>query len=250
MPARFYIPLQRDEPCVEPATAHHLIKVMRTRVGQTLACFDGCGTTYDATVRSIKGKHIELELVPGSMIEQPASTPTIHVALALLKGAAMDRAIAAAVELGAAQISLLTSERVNVHVTDTRLENKLAHWHKIAQGACEQSGQATLPIFNPPCPLERFLEDHARRDEDLVLTDAEGEVLAGGVPPRMVVVVGPEGGFSPAELAVLRRHAKLRLSLGPLVLRAETVPAAALAVLRQQHDQASSGTASTEYLAG
>lgn len=230
MPARYLIPLVDDKPCAPPATTHHLVRVMRVRAGAELACFDGLGNIYRARVVAVQNKHVELEMAPHSLEPQHLPSPTFHLVMAVLKGAPMDRAISAAVELGATRISLLNSTRVNVRLSESRLDNKLKHWHAVVQSACEQSGLAHIPQLDTPQNLTDILSQ--RQDSHRVLMDVDGAPATPAAHSHVTVIIGPEGGFSTDEKQYISAQIDECVSLGPLTLRAETVPSAALAVLR------------------
>ena len=157
----------------------------------------------------------------------------IHLGLSLLKGAAMDRALQQATEPGATSITLLAAKRSNVQLSRERAGGKLAHWQKVIVGACEQSGRLFLPELRAPMNVAEFL-DTSMRDhgaEALVL-DQHGEPLPKSLAyqPR-AILIGPEGGWDDTEVALFNARSLRRYKISDNVMRAETVPAVALALL-------------------
>jgi 16S rRNA (uracil1498-N3)-methyltransferase len=157
---------------------------------------------------------------------------------ALAKGEKMDLVVQKATELGASRIVPLASERAVVKLQPGAA--KLDRWRRIAQEAARQCGRADVPRIDEPCGLAEVLrmlrDDPERRG---LLLDVEEKSLrlsaaARGVS-RLLLAVGPEGGFSPEEHDQARRGGMLPVALGPLVLRTETAGLAALAVLLHVH---------------
>jgi 16S rRNA (uracil1498-N3)-methyltransferase len=150
--------------------------------------------------------------------------------MALVKRTPLETAVAKAVELGVAEIRLAITERSNAdHTRIDRLEI-------IAAEAAEQTGRLDIPAIRAPESLSRIIGaglDGAR----LVFCDEAGEApplleaLAGLPPGPLALLIGPEGGFSPAERSALRsREGTIPVSLGPRILRADTAALVALAL--------------------
>ncbi len=136
-------------------------------------------------------------------------------------------------ELGVASISPLFSERTEVKLKGERLHKKLGHWRQVAISACEQCGRNRLPQVNEPVNISQWLDSelpetrfvlHHRNDQRL---GSEGDK-----PEHLALLIGPEGGLSPAEIEQAESRQFAALSLGPRILRTETAPLAALAILQ------------------
>lgn len=237
MPNRYYVPPATDstdvavgaEFILDSEQAHYVLRVMRRRNGDEIDCFNGTGTTFSAEVVAPQPKQCTLRVLDSRYQPQVSWTPI--VALALLKGAAMDRAIAQSVESGAGRIVLFRGERSNVSLDARRSENKLAHWKKTIISACEQCGQVYLPELALVDSLEDMINVCASVNTELLVLDMDAPLISlqQGVTPA--VLVGPEGGWSPQELDYLQQTQARMVSIGPLTLRAETVPAAALSLI-------------------
>lgn len=234
MPMRFLIEAQQqadvapgDTLSVDVERAHYLLKVMRARVGETINCFDGRGLTFTAQISDARPRHCSL--VVDAVTARVAANPTApHLGLALLKGQAMDRAIQQATELGAGQITLLHTQRSNVQLSEDRQDNKLSHWRKIIAGACEQSGQTQLPTLLGPVSLETLLADQTAQ---VCVLDMLGAALPSRLEraPRLILI-GPEGGWDEVERQMFRERKLDCYRVVDLTLRAETMPAVALAL--------------------
>jgi len=170
------------------------------------------------------------------------SEPRVHVGISILKGQAMDRALQQATELGTNEITILAANRSNVQLAGERVDNKLSHWSKIIAGACEQCGQLYLPTLNDPVSVAAFIEK-LQVDPDvqtMILEHTAPRLPTLLAPASRAVLIGPEGGWDEAEQTLFDRVGVQRFSLGSTVLRAETVPAVALALLN--HIQQSSAS--------
>lgn len=213
---------------LDPRQSHHLVRVLRLRNGSTVEIFDGNGRVWQARVTEARARACRIE--PGPLIiEQAAPGPSVHLAQALLKGDAMDRLLRQATELGVAQILPLASERTREPLA--RAAARRAHWWRIIIGACEQSRRSYLPVLHEAQRFADFI-DSANPDGTLLL-HPHGEPLPAVIAVReTTVLVGPEGGWSAAEVSAARTRGIPVHSLGPLVLRAETAPLAALAAIR------------------
>jgi len=216
-------------------TSHYLATVLRLQRGDVVRVFNGRGGEYSAELTAAS-KH-EVSLLPGEKLA--AATPPrleVHLALGLSRGDRMDFAVQKATELGVTAITPLYTEFGEVRLKQAaRLENKLRHWRRIAVSACEQSGRVLLPDLHPPETLPEWLQ--GSRPGLRLLLDPGGESALGSHPAatRVTLMIGPEGGFSPQELALAAESGYEAVRLGPRVLRTETAPVAALAVLQYRY---------------
>ncbi len=236
MPLRFLIPAPAT---IETGTtlsidreqAHHVGRVLRKKAGDSLNCFDGRGLAFSATLTHIDSRGGEVTVTRVQTRLAPPPHP-LHAALGLLKGAAMDRAVQQAVELGATEITLLTTARTEVRLRETkRTDNKLRHWQKVIEGACEQSGALYVPKLHAPLTLREALRAAGNA---AVVFDQSGAPLPQtlAAAPR-TLFIGPEGGWDPEELAAFSAAGVPVYRLGGNILRAETMPGIALALIQQ-----------------
>jgi 16S rRNA (uracil1498-N3)-methyltransferase len=214
----------RDQECV------HAVRVCRKREGDRLIAVDGLGKRYQGEIVAASA-----ELVRVRRLQQDDNwgEPRVHLTLAqsLLKGGHFEEIVEKATELGVSAIQPLVTERTIVDPSPQRLQR----WQEKARAAMKQCGRSFCPVLSEPVSLQRF----ARESADclvFVAEESEGqhephlpERIAGA--SRLVLLIGPEGGFSDAELHVLHEHRFVFLSLGARRLRSETAAIAALTVL-------------------
>ena len=143
----------------------------------------------------------------------------------------MDWVIQKTTELGVNKISIFNAERTQSSLKPAQLEKKLAHWRGVAISACEQSGRALVPQVDFHASLERAIA--ASKTEIKLLLDFDGAALASVLQSpctALSILLGPEGGLSPAEIQLARTAGFAAARLGPRVLRTETAATAALAI--------------------
>lgn len=218
---------------LDDQASHHLARVLRAKVGDALVLFNGEGGEYQALITSIDKKSVTAKL--GLLIEREAESPLkLCLAQAISRGEKMDYTIQKAVELGVHQIVPLFTERCSVKLDEEKRQKRLQHWQSIVVSACEQSGRNRLPTLLPPQNLNQWLKT-AQADHCFVLAPQSGYQLKTGSVQKnssVILLIGPEGGLSEAELAIVTARGFLSLNLGPRVLRTETAAVAALTALQ------------------
>ena len=145
----------------------------------------------------------------------------------------MDYAIRKAVEMGVTEITPLFSERCEVKLNRERQHKKLQHWQQLIISACEQCERNYIPKIHFPCTMESWI--HSCDEQlKLVLCHRSDKTLMqqSCYPDSVAVLTGPEGGLSDAEIAMAKKQAFETITLGPRVLRTETAPLGAIAVLQ------------------
>lgn len=209
---------------IEGADARHLVRSLRVRRGAHIQAVDpGDGTSGRMLTVQIEsaGPERVTGVVVQARIHRPEPRTAIHLALAVLPASALDEALARCTELGAAGFLLVEAER---GVARARGDAKAARWATICREAAMLAGRLTVPPVQGPVPLRRLVET---APGELVLMDASARDRLAGLPPApRTLAIGPEGGWTPAERALVREHARL----GPRNLRAENAAAAALTV--------------------
>ena len=146
----------------------------------------------------------------------------------------MDHTVQKAVELGVSIFQPLFTERGGVRLNDERLTRKIQHWRGIVIGACEQCGRNRLPELREPLTLATWLAMPMAPGSRLLLDPLAEHSLRCLDPPSeaLTLLIGPEGGLSPEELAQARTAGFVGVRLGPRVLRTETAGMAALAAVQ------------------
>jgi len=204
---------------------HHLARVLRLRVGETVTVADGAGRWRRYRVAAV-GAAVRLDAA-ADQEHEPVGEPRLAVAFALTKGDKPELVVQKLTELGVDRIVPVVAERSVARLDPARASAALERWRRIAREAARQCRRARLPAVEALGPLQD-LTGHP----GLVVAERGGSPAAAlGRPPggEILAVVGPEGGLTAAEAEQLRPWA--RLGLGPNVLRAETAALAAAAVL-------------------
>ncbi len=215
------------------AAAHHA-RVVRVQTGDLLELFNGDGYTYTAQISRMEKKQIFVcvHLKHEHHRESPLA---LHLAVVLSKGDRLDWSLQKATELGIQQISLLTSSRCEVHLRgEDRLDRKMQHWQQIVIAACEQSGRSYIPPLTAPTTLQEFLGYPGLGQRIFLDPTAEKGITQLQISPKevMTLLVGPEGGWSDEERHLMTQAGCQAIRLGPRILRTETAPLAAIAVLQ------------------
>lgn len=213
------------------AKAHHLHNVLRLRCGDAVTVFDGAGGEIPARIEESARDRVTLHLARRVRCERE-SPLRITLAQAMAVGERMDYALAKAVELGVAAIQPLLTDGVKQRPDTGQAAKKQQRWQRVVVAAAEQSGREVLPPVAPLLPLAEWLgaPPAGRR---LVLEPSAALGLGESEPtPSVVLLVGPESGWSAADWALIRAGGFCPVVLGPRVLRTETAGPAALAALQ------------------
>ena len=209
----------------------HVVNVLRMKAGNELLLCDGQGTEYRTRITVLNKKEVKTEIVTQTKSE--LHHPRVTLGQGMPKSDKMDFIVQKATELGAAAVVPLMTERTIVKVKDE--ERRLARWRKIAREAAMQSNRPDIPLIGPFASFPDFIATQNPDSQTLSLlpweegTERIKNVLRQnpGVGDIMVLI-GPEGGFSIGEAEAAKNRGFHAVSLGPTILRTET---AALAVL-------------------
>lgn len=209
--------------------AHHCRDVLRLRIGDEIEVFDGQGNFVRCRIETVSKREVRLAALERG--HAPPLPVRITLAAALVKRN-FDFIVQKATELGVAAIVPLITER-----TVARRE-RAARWHDVALEACKQCGNNWLPAISPVQPLAQFLGTSEAFELKLVAAlspQAKPLHVWCDRPARSVcVMIGPEGDFTPSEYAAIAAAGFAPLSLGSLVLRADTAALYALSIVHQE----------------
>jgi 16S rRNA (uracil1498-N3)-methyltransferase len=228
--------------------AHHARDVLRLQPGDRALLFDGRGREATAEITALDSAAVYLR-----PLHEGVTLPLrcrISLAQAIPKGKNMDLILQKAVEIGAAEVFPLLSARTVVQLDAETAAQKQAKWQAVAIEAAKQCGQNWLPqVHIPRTPndffagapefdlrligslqpgamhLKKILADYEHEQEE------ERETKRPARPARVLMVIGPEGDFTPAEIALARTNGCRPLTLGPIILRVETAAIYCLSIL-------------------
>lgn len=213
---------------------HHLVVVLRRIRGDAVTLFNGRGGEYAATIETVARRKLDARVGALRDINRESGLP-VTLAQAVSKGERMDFTIQKAVELGVTAIQPVLSDHVVVRLDAERWARKQEHWQGVATAAAEQSGRTVVPRVAPVMELRDWLTACPSESLRLVLSPGARQTPVKRTANQPVVLlVGPEGGFSESELSLVDLVGFTGLALGPRVLRTETAGMVALAVIQSQ----------------
>ena len=230
---RIFVP-QDQLPFITGSDVHYLKDVLRIKPGDEIEILDGNGTIYSATINNIQKDKIKLDIIRSSKSE---TEPAVGITLAqsLPKAKKMDFIIQKCTELGVSEIIPVITER------SISKGEKTARWQKIAIEAAEQSGRASIPKVASLIDFKSLLKK--AKEFDLALIPWEMEktnrlktILQKSSFRNIIMLIGPEGGFSSQEVAEAKAAGFIPISLGKRILRAETAGMAMLSMMMYELD--------------
>ena len=232
----FYIePAALQEPVVaiKGTEVRHIRNVLRLKPGDQIRVFDGEGFEYDASIHRFFTDRVEIKIerkFPGTT-EPPVQ---ISLAQALLKEKKMDRLLRHLCELGVTRWIPFVSERSVPKPGQKRLPGRVQRWNKIVRESCKQCRRSKLPAINEILTLKDVLDYGSTCDLKIIFYENESAKLKSIMathptvtPRKILLILGPEGGFSNQEVENARTAGCVVAGLGARILRAETAAIAA-----------------------
>ncbi|SCW61205.1 16S rRNA (uracil1498-N3)-methyltransferase [Ruminococcaceae bacterium YRB3002] len=219
-----YIPSEED--------CHYILQVLRMRPGEEMDIVDAGGSVYHARLKSADRRSCILNTYAK---QEESHEPQTHITLyqSVSKGERMDLTIQKAVELGVSKIVPVISERCVVKLDGK--QGKSDRWQKIALEAARQSGRDIVPVVTEPEEFSVVVRNPGETLRIIPWEEAEGLTLKGVVGGRrssnIGIFIGPEGGYSAAEIDIARSCDITPVTLGPRILRTETAGPAVLAMI-------------------
>ncbi len=226
----FTTEIQPNTAAVRGEDVKHIARVLRLRAGDAVQLCDGQGNECDAVIASVSPDAVLFETQPWRKAETESETK-VTLFQCLPKTGKMETIIQKCVELGACGFVPVQSERCVV-VLKPPYEGRIERWQRVSEEAAKQSRRGVIPEVFPPVSLDKL--DFSAYDTVLAAFENEHAVslkaaLREGCGRRIAIVIGPEGGFSDAEIEMLRQKGARSVSLGTRVLRTETAGMAMLA---------------------
>lgn len=208
----------------------HVARVLRLAVGDALTLFNGDGFDYVGEIGFCDRRTTRVRILSR---EVPGNESPLHLTLfaALLKGEAMDRVMQKAVELGVSRIVPVAAARSEALPAGERRDKKLAHWQGVIIASAMQCGRTVLPALDEITPLAAVL-DTADGLRWIFSPHHAPTADAPASADHLSLLIGPEGGFTPDEVAAAQSTGWFIQRLGPRILRADT--AATVAIARAQ----------------
>ncbi len=213
-------------------------RVLRLRPGEAVTVCDGRGTDYACTVSDVSPGQYSL-VVHGSAASDSEPKVFASVYMAFAKSDKLEHVIQKATELGAAEIVAFPSERCVSKPDEKTLGKRLERWAKIAASAAEQSGRGVIPAVIALGSYREALERAVQAELPVFFYENERArtfhaALSAGGFASCALMTGPEGGFTPEEVAAAETAGMRICTLGSRILRCETAPLCALSALMYQ----------------
>ena len=207
------------------AESHHVTRVMRLKSGDAIIVFNGRGQSWDAEITGA-GKHVSATLIKRRPA-LPAAPARITLAIGLIKGDAMDDVVRDVTALGAAEIIPMATAHAVVPKR-ARGDEAIARWQRVAVASAKQCGQLTLPVIAEVSDFAAVLQ----RDISTKLIAVEpvlgGSEVSAIASDSILIMIGPEGGWSASEVSAALASGCHAITLGSLTLRAELAPIVAI----------------------
>lgn len=215
---------------IENDKAHYMRNVLRLKPGRQLRIFNHLQQEFLAIITEVNKKSIQLNLAEKITTITPSKL-SITLVQGLSKGERMDYTIQKATELGINTIIPITSEYCEVKLKGERLEKKLNHWKNISISACEQSYRTDIPQILSP----NTIQEYCKTQHKGILLEPEETQTIGQISElewqNFDIVIGPEGGWSQNDLALLKSTGLSGIQFGQRILRTETMAPAVLAAI-------------------
>lgn len=233
---RFFIPqLYADEMTINGVDAKHISKVLRMRSGDKLQIVSDDGVTALAEITAVSSDTVTVKCLE-KLSESHEPSVRITLAQGLAKGEKMDFIIQKAVELGVYEIVPVAMEHSVVKLDGAKAAKKVERWQKIAEAAAKQSKRDIIPRVQPVQNMAEMLQNNNLPNKIIAYECEDRLGLKTALrkspqPDELLLIIGPEGGISEAELEQARRANAAAVSLGKRILRAETAGLVAMSAI-------------------
>ena len=237
----FYKGLLADNIEITGSDAHHLMHVMRAKAGQEVTVVDDAGCVARMEMTAFREDAVTLTLKE-RLAADTESPLKLVLAQCLLKADKMDYVVQKAVELGVTEIIPVKSHNCVVRYDAKKAAARQQRWQKIAEEAAKQCGRTALTSVTPIKDLSDLLKDNSRAEDTEIIFCYENEdentvksCLRAAQGKRLILLVGPEGGFTLDEAQEVQESGGRAVTLGPRILRAETAAVAAVTVAQYEN---------------
>ncbi|MBL7070719.1 MAG: 16S rRNA (uracil(1498)-N(3))-methyltransferase [Candidatus Omnitrophica bacterium] len=240
--SRFYVKpefIQENKIHIDRIESHHIIDVMRLSEGDLITVFDGSGREFEGKISSVANKRVAIDILKTSEVKKTAETG-ISLAQAIPKKDKMNLIVRGVTELGVRRILPVESARTVVRVTGDRMKHKVERWRKISVEAAKQCGRTELPEIRDVASFKMMLDEISGYDAAIMPCLSKASVAIKSALKKIksaknvLVIIGPEGGFTEEEIDAAGKKGAARVTLGPLVLKSDTAAVAAISILNHE----------------
>ena len=218
--------------------SRHIMKVLRYKIDDLITLFDSEGMTYECVIKAFENERITAEIIE-KIENENSETTKIVLAQAVLKSKKMDSVIQKSTELGISRIIPFFSSRTIPKWNSDKCFDKAEHWRNIVKASVKQSGIRKMPCVDNIISYDEIISSNLNMNK-ILLYEKERNVSFKKIintitfPSDILIMVGPEGGFTIEEVSRAKQSGFLTTSIGKLILRAETVPIAILSILQYE----------------
>ncbi|MFO8111814.1 MAG: 16S rRNA (uracil(1498)-N(3))-methyltransferase [Desulfosalsimonadaceae bacterium] len=234
---RFYIDpaeIRKPQPMITGADVRHMKKVLRHAPGDRVILIDGSGFEYPAVIETIDRDTARFSILE-TIWSDTASPLELVVAQGFLKEKKMDVIVRHLTELGLSRWIPVITERSVARPDKRRMAERMRRWEAIAIESLKQCGLSKLPAISPVMTLQELVADPEEFDGKIVFWEEETaplDALYHQKPDKLLVLIGPEGGFTSDEIQLAQAAGFKSISLGPRILRAETAAISACTLVQ------------------
>jgi 16S rRNA (uracil1498-N3)-methyltransferase len=232
---RFYVPnISAVSGSVElnKEETRHLRDVLRLKTGSKISIFDGKGNEFECEISEMGKKNTTAKILRQTDPSSPESKLSITLAVGLLKGDKYDLVIQKAVELGTARFIPMHTHRSEMKLSEA--EKRIDRWRKIAVEAAKQCGRATVMTIEEPVEFSKLVDSNFT-GRKIMFAEEGGEKFSQIEPSdEMAVLIGPKGGWEPAEIELAKGAGFVAVTLGGRILRVETAAIAVCSILQHR----------------
>jgi len=219
---------------LDAGASQHVLRVLRLKVGDKLSIFNGT-IEHHAELMPAKGTQAVVFIQTQRTSSSPSPLKT-EIAFAATRSDTLDWIVQKATEMGINTLRPIYTAHSGAHLSSERAQKRQIHLEKVAISACEQCGRVDVPEIIAIESLESLIE-REHKNATIYLLDPRGtqslpNILTTKAPHSVLIISGPEGGFSESEIEYARSRGTHIAQLGPRILRAETAPLAALALVQ------------------
>ena len=243
----FYKGLLADTIEITGSDAHHLMHVMRAKAGQEVTVVDDEGSVARMEMTAFREDAVTLVLKE-RLAANTESPLELVLAQCLLKADKMDYVVQKAVELGVTEIVPVKSHNCVVRYDAKKAAARQARWQKIAEEAAKQCGRTALTEVTPIMDLSNLIRENSDTEDTEIVFCYENEdettvksCLQAAKGKRLILLIGPEGGFTLDEAQAVQEAGGKAVTLGPRILRAETAAVAAVTVAQYENGDLGTG---------